>query len=314
MKRFLAALSLSTAVLAFAPFPLVAQTRPQPAVPPASPAAPSAPAYTEPALNAETIKERFQEVLQRYPRNVGRVLRLDPSLFADADYMANYPAIQQFVAQYPEVARNVDYYLAEYGTNYYIDSRESRDPRQQAMDMMRNFVEGLMVFVIILSIAVAVLWLIKSLVDHRRWLRVSKIQTEVHSKLLDRFSSSEELLQYMKTPAGARFLESAPITLDGAPQNRAVSAPLNRILWSVQAGIVLLLGGAAFLVARSWTTFEEVRMMLAMIGTFGSFIGIGFIVSAGAAWVLSSRLGLMDGTRTAGAPSVTAGRIDSPRL
>lgn len=309
MKRFLAALAVSTAVLASAPVPLVAQTQNRPL-----PQAPAPQAYTDPMVSAETVRERFSEVLQRYPRSVPRVLRLDPRLLADPNYMANYPAIQQFIAQYPDVVRNPEYYLAEYSTNYY-QPNESRDPRQQALDMMRNWVEMFMVFVIVVAVSLAVLWLLKSMVDHRRWLRMTKTQTEVHTKLLDRFASSEELLAYMKTPAGARFLESAPISLDAGPSGRnAVSAPVNRILWSVQAGIVLLMAGTALLVARSWTTFEEVQLMLATMGTFGAFIGIGFIISAAASWALSSRLGLMNGTSQATHSSVSAGRIDSSGL
>ena len=59
---------------------------------------------------------------------------------------------------------------------------------------------------------------------------------------------------------------------------------------------LLVLAGLALFVGRSWTTFEEMRLMLAVMGTLGSFIGLGFIVSAGAAWALSQRFGLMDGT------------------
>src|SRR5688500_13560155 len=120
MKRFLPALIFSTAVLSFAPVPLVAQARP-PAVPPA----PSAPSpigsvqYVEPSQAAETLRERFREALNRYPRNVGRVLRMDPTLFNDADYLAGYPAIAQFVAQHPEVTRNPDFYLEGYGSSFY---------------------------------------------------------------------------------------------------------------------------------------------------------------------------------------------------
>jgi hypothetical protein len=313
MKRFLAALSLSTAVLAFVPVPLVAQTRPQPPAAPQAPA-PGTAVYTDPVTDAETLRERFREVLNRYPRNVGRVLRLDPTLFNDSAYLASYPALAQFVAQYPEVTRNVEFYLEGYGSSNYYDPSRDRDPQQQAMDMMRNWVEGVMVFAIVIAISGAVLWLLKSLIDHRRWLRVSKIQTEVHTKLLDRFASSEELLAYMKTPAGARFLESAPIALEAGPASRAVSSPVSRILWSVQAGIVLVLGGSALFVGRNWTTFEEMRWMLAMMGTLGVFLGIGFILSAGAAWTLSERFGLMDGTRGPASSSVPTTRIDSAGL
>ena len=53
-----------------------------------------------------------------------------------------------------------------------------------------------------LAIASGVIWLIKTLIEHRRWSRLSKIQTDVHNKLLDRFSANEDLLAYIQTPAG----------------------------------------------------------------------------------------------------------------
>ena len=59
-------------------------------------------------------------------------------------------------------------------------------------------------------------WVIRTVVDHRRWLRQSRVQVEVHSKILDRMTSNEDLLAYAKTPAGSRFLESAPIDLGTA--------------------------------------------------------------------------------------------------
>ncbi|MDQ3171825.1 MAG: hypothetical protein M3Q55_16955, partial [Acidobacteriota bacterium] len=154
----------------------------------------------------------------------------------------------------------------------------------------------------------------RAIVDHRRWLRTSKTQTEVHSKLLDRFSSSDELLAYMQTPAGSRFLESAPISLDPNAPMRAVSAPINRILWSVQAGVVLVLAGVALIFGRSQISVEEVRQMLYLMGIFASFVGVGFILSALASYALSRKLGLVEaGTGGDGNPSVPTGRgrIDS---
>src|SRR5687767_3217971 len=149
MKRFLAALAVSTAVLASLPVPLVAQARPpQPSAPPA------APGYVSTIQNAEELREQFRTVLSRYPRNVGRVLRLDPPQFQDTAYNANYPANHKFVTQYPEVARSPEYYLSEYAVNY--SEPYTRDSRQQAMDMMRNWVEAIMVFVIVAAISVAV--------------------------------------------------------------------------------------------------------------------------------------------------------------
>ena len=71
-------------------------------------------------------------------------------------------------------------------------------------------------------------WLLKTFIDYRRWLHVSRVQTEAHNKLLDRFTANDELLAYMRTPAGSRFLESAPISLDADAPAQAVSAPRPR--------------------------------------------------------------------------------------
>ena len=50
--------------------------------------------------------------------------------------------------------------------------------------------------------------------ENRRWGRIFKLQTEVHGRLIDKFSSSQELAAYMETEAGKRFLEAAPIPVD----------------------------------------------------------------------------------------------------
>ena len=60
---------------------------------------------------------------------------------------------------------------------------------------------------------------VKSFIDHRRWLRVSKIQTDAHSKLLDRLTSNEDLLAYIQSPAGRQFLEAAPLTVATAVES-----------------------------------------------------------------------------------------------
>lgn len=307
MKRFTAALAVSTALVSFAPVPLTAQAPQAPRQPEQSQTF-----YVDEGRDAEQLREQFREALNRYPRNVGRVLRMDPTLFNDADYLAGYPAIAQFVAKYPQITRNPEFYLEGYGSSY-ADSIP-RDANWQAIDTFGNFLEGIVIFMVIAAITLGMLWLIKSIVEHRRWLRMSKIQTEVHTKLLDRFSSSDELLEYMKTPAGSRFLESAPLSvaLNSESPRRAVSAPLNRIIWSVQAGVVLVLAGGGLLFGRNQLAVEEVRTMLYLMGVFGVFVGIGFILSALASYGLSRRLGLVDeGTGGPAAPSVRSGRIDS---
>jgi hypothetical protein len=67
--------------------------------------------------------------------------------------------------------------------------------------------------------------------------------------------SNEDLLAYIQTPVGRRFLESAPLPIASAAQPPA--APFNRILWSGQAGLVLAAGGLGLLFV-SRRAIEEV--------------------------------------------------------
>jgi hypothetical protein len=72
-----------------------------------------------------------------------------------------------------------------------------------------------------------------------------------------------------------------------------MSAPLSRILWSVQLGAVLVVSGLGLLFL-SGRAILEVRDFFYIAGCLATAIGTGFIVSAGAAYVLSRRLGLLE--------------------
>jgi len=235
-------------------------------------------------LDADETRRQLEDVLRAYPSTLPQILRMDPTLLTNADYMQPYPALAGFLAQHPEIKHNPAFFLQGYGNNGYRET-----PQDRAIQMWRNTIEGFTIGTVVLLIASGVLWLVKTLVDHRRWLRQSKIQTDVHTKILDRISSNEELLAYIQTPAGRKFLESTPISLDTP---RAISAPLGRILWSAQAGAVLtVLGLGITLVSRN--TLEEVAPPLAAMGAVVIALGVGFLVSAFLAYTLTRRFKLM---------------------
>jgi len=250
--------------------------------------APRDPTAVTSGTSAEDTRRDLEEILKQYPPSLPRILRLDPSLLNSPEYLRPYPALAAFLGQHPEVAHNPGYFFLEYDGNY-GDPRLRVTAQERAVDMWRNAIEGFMIGVLLLGIGSGVIWLIKTLVEHRRWSRLSKIQTEVHNKLLDRFTANEDLLAYIQTPAGRRFLESAPIPLDSP---RAIAAPLGRILWSAQAGAVFtVLGGGLYLVSQS--TVEEVAAPLGAFGIVIVALGLGFIVSAFLAYVLPRRFGLL---------------------
>ena len=244
--------------------------------------------------NADKTREALEEVLKRYPPSLAYVLKLDPALLSNQAYLAPYPVLQQFLAKHPEVVRAPKYYFDEYTVR---DSNSNFNniqwtPEQRSIDMWRSNIEGFQFLIGFLSVVSIFGWLIKSIVDHRRWNRQSKVQAEVHNKVIDRLASNEEMLAYIQSPAGAGFLKSGPIgAVNGGP-SRMTNAPYNRILWSAQAGVVFLALGLGF----RWVNVNapsEVTEMLHFFGLMGVSLGLGFIASAALAYVLSWRLGLL---------------------
>jgi hypothetical protein len=247
----------------------------------------STPVSAVEAGNAEQTRQDLEQVLEKYPPSVGRVLKLDPSLMNNPTYLAPYPALATFIAQHQEVVRNPGYFLEHVNSPYPY----APDPRRQRRDEMYGLLAGVAAFFAFLVIVGVVVWFIRTLITSRRWNKLSKVQYEVHSKLLDRFTSNEDLLAYMQTQAGRNFLESAPIRLPEEP--RSMAAPFARILLSVQAGVVLLLTGIGLLYLSS-TFIDEPAELFQVIGVVSLALGCGFIVSAVAAYALSKKLGLLD--------------------
>ena len=247
----------------------------------------SAPVLLSDEGSAEQTRDQLDRIFDKYPPAVGRVLKLDPSLMNNPAYLAPYPMLAAFIAQHLEVVHNPGYFLENVNSpnQYYMD------PKWRQRQEMFGLLAGVAGFVAFLIITGLIVWFIRMIVTSRRWNKLSKVQYDVHSKLLDRFTSNEDLLAYMQTPAGRRFLENAPIRLPDEP--RSMSAPFSRILWSVQAGIVLVLTGIGLLYV-SGTFADEAAQFFMVIGVITLALGGGFIVSALAAYGLSRKLGLLD--------------------
>ena len=233
--------------------------------------------------SAQDTRQQLRELLRGYPPSLGQVLALDNSLLNNPDYLSPYPRLGAFLAQHPEVLRNPSYFVGQNGV-VLLD-------RDSNAAIVQDMVEPLAAFCVFLTVLGALGLLVKTIIDHRRWLRMSKMQGEVHTKLLDRFTASEDLLAYIQTPAGKRFLESAPIATAAGP---SVSAPVGRIMLSIQVGVVLTCGGIGlFLVSRR---FESViGQPFFVLGALGLALGIGFVLSAVVSYMISRSLGLMRG-------------------
>lgn len=268
--------TLILTVLALGTIGLEAQERPDSA-------APQPGAVFQENADARETREQLIRLLRQHPPAVGEVLQRDPSLLSRADYLAPYPGLWAFLQRHPEIARNPSFFLGRFE---YWEPR----PQDRSMEMFSMILGGVGAAAGVSAFFGVLMWVIRSIIDHRRWLRLSRIQADVHTKLLDRLTTNEDLLTYIQSPAGRRFLESAPITLETEP--RASTAPVSRIIWSLQAGLVLAaLGGGFWLVQQNVT--PEAAEGFFIIGVLALSLGVGFTASAVLAYVMSTRLGLV---------------------
>ena len=254
---------------------------------PPRPAQAAVPVYPD-NTNAPQTRERLQELLRQLPPSVGEVLERDPSLLNRPDYLAPYPTLVGFLQQHPEIARTPAYFFNNF--QYYVPR-----PNDRSFDLIKMLLASIGLAAAGTAFLSVFIWLVKTAVDHRRWLRLSRVQTEVHTKLLDRLTTNEDLLAYIQSPSGRRFLESAPINLEHEP--RTPGAPVSRILWSLQAGLVLGALGVGFWLVQTRANAELAEGFWVM-GVLIAALGVGFVASALVAYAISARLGLVQRPKT----------------
>jgi hypothetical protein len=275
-------------------------------VQPAKPAAPAKPATAAPSdkdlqRESDTMAANQEQLIKllRLSPTLTSVVAHDPSLLANQEYVSrNNPQLAQFLAAHPEIARNPEPYLftrqdGQGGRRDQVLQRAvwpELDQQYHGRPASQEFISdmsGVLAFACFLG---ALIWLIRQLSESRRWNRIFKLQSEVHGRLIDKFSTSQELAAYMETEAGKRFLEAAPIPV-GFEQEKRVPNALARVLTPLQIGIVLVLLGLGCYLLRSASTDTNIPMLV--LGTIVLMPGLGFIISAGVTWVLAGRLGLM---------------------
>ena len=274
---------------------------------PARPAAPvrvAAPAQA--TAQAGPVSDRDLEATQK---ELIRLLKLsptlttvvarDPTLLSNQDYVSrNNPQLAEFLVSHPEVGRNPEFYLF---THVHEDDGSPDQALERAVwpDLVQPQRDSWSASDVIQPIAFvlafacflsALVWLVRQFLENRRWGRIFKLQSEVHGRLIDKFSSNQELAGYMETEAGKRFLEAAPIPV-GFEQDQRMPNAIARVLTPLQIGIVLVLLGFGFFLLRNVRT--EMHDPMLVLGTIALMPGLGFIISSGITWVLAGRLGLI---------------------
>ena len=265
----------------------------------ASPAKEPAPAVA-PAPNDGDVRSTQTELIRllRLSPTLTTVISHDPSLLSNQDYVArNNPQLAAFLTAHPEVARNPEFYLF---THLKHEDGQPDEALQKAIwpdvyrgDTRSSFErvwDGLIPLLAFACGLVAIILLARMFIENRRWSRIFKMQSDVHGRLIERFTTNQELASYMQTEAGRKFLEAAPLPI-AFEQHQRVPSAIARILTPLQTGIVMVLLGIGLLLLRH--TEPEMNTPMLFFGTVVLMPGIGFIISAGVSWFLAARLGLM---------------------
>jgi hypothetical protein len=227
------------------------------------------------------------------------VVERDPSLLSDQAYVSRTnPQLADFLVAHPEVVRNPEYFLFNRieggpGGRRYQLLEHKVWPEMEGREenpVSRLVSNAIIPFLVFLCILAALIWLLKVLVENRRWSRSIKLQVDAHSRLIERFSSNQELLVYMETEAGKKFLEAGPVSVDFGQTQRVPSA-VARVLTPLQIGVVMSLLGAGFLMLRN--SVYQGRVPFLVTGMVILMPGLGFILSAGLTWLLAGRLGMI---------------------
>lgn len=143
--------------------------------------------------------------------------------------------------------------------------------------------EPLAVTIILCTIASVLglsVWVIAVNIRRSRW---GKQVAELHSKLLDRFAGSQDLIAFLEGDAGQKYFESLAFEIKDS---------VNRILNGIQLGVVLASLGLCLLVIRS-SQDSDTRNALLLIGAPVTALGIGFLISAAISHRLYKTLGLL---------------------
>lgn len=148
-----------------------------------------------------------------------------------------------------------------------------------------HFIEP--IFALIAMLIVAVL-IVRMIIENGKSKREAEAQLQLHTRLIDKFGSANELLDYLQSEAGKRFL---------APATAQKMMPYRRILAATQTGIVLTFVGVGLWLIRGFFDVPALRAVT-FLASISLTLGLGFLCSAVTAHILSRKWGLLNGNGT----------------
>jgi ABC-type multidrug transport system fused ATPase/permease subunit len=155
--------------------------------------------------------------------------------------------------------------------------------------IVHEVVDGVTALLIGVTISICLTQTVIFIVRTLKQRASQKSKYDLYSRLIDKFGNAPEFIAYVQSEEGRRFLEE-----DMTPEK--ASSPFNKILVSIQIGVILTLFGTGLLtLSNIWDNSlgGDLFIVLTVIGTVGLMIGIGFLITAGISYKLCRAWGLL---------------------
>jgi len=149
---------------------------------------------------------------------------------------------------------------------------------------LHHFMQDLITLIFGVSFLFATAWVITVVIKAFKEKSILRTRAELYNRLLDKFSSGNEFAEYLETETGRRFVEE--ITVQSA-------APTNKILGSIQKGVIMTLIGFGMLVLANVFFGGDLFNVVAAAGTIALMLGVGFLISTAITYRLSKSWGLI---------------------
>ena len=151
--------------------------------------------------------------------------------------------------------------------------------------------EAIAVTIVLVSFMTGLYFILSAAFNGRKASALIRARADLQTKLLDRLGAGREVVEFCQTEGGKQFVEALSLGTLEPPASKG--SPTERILGSVQKGIILTLLGFGFLLLAFKFHRDDPGDVFLVIGIVGLSLGIGFLLSAGASYRLSKSMGIL---------------------
>jgi hypothetical protein len=151
--------------------------------------------------------------------------------------------------------------------------------------------EAVAVTIVLVAFMTGLYFIVSAGFSGRKAGALIRARADLQTKLLDRLGSGREVVEFCQTEGGKQFIEALSMGTIESPASKG--SPTERILGSIQKGIILTLLGLGFLVLAQKYHRDDPGDVFMVVGVVGLSLGIGFLLSAGVSYRLSKSMGIL---------------------